>query len=274
MTSEMEAAFEAVHDQPPNDLVAEILRDLDRDAGSSISALRDLEDDDVALSRAVTERDRPFIKAGIQMLDELNPQELTNRALLKVDAAIGELRDQVAELKRKPPKPPRTGAGARMNPDDIRLARGVLAGTAAFGAAAFVVSFGGQLAMAPYTQLQPALYWFVPFVIEAPIILLSFMIAVFRRRKQSTAMPWVIVLALTALSSAINGLHVYIESDGLPTPGDVAGAVVMALAPWLVLLLFEEFVRLAVRPTVEHPEAPAAAPAARKAPTRNRKATK
>lgn len=247
MTSEMEAAFRAAHE--PRDLAQAILDDLERE-------------------RANIEQHEQVYGGGVPAED---PQVTTNRALLEVDAAIGELRNELAALKAKPPKPHRTGSAARMNPDDIRLARFVLTGTAAFGAAAFIVSFGGQLAMAPYTRLQPELFWFVPFVIEAPIILLSFMIAVFRRRKQSTAMPWIIVLALTALSSGINFLHVWIESGGLPEPGDWAGATVMALAPWLVLLLFEEFVRLAVKPTIEAPEP---APAAARRTTPNRKGTK
>lgn len=252
MTSEMEAAFEAVH-RPSNsdELVATILAEL-----------------------------------GERSFGPESPEHpghalwLQNNAIRQLEEHVGvqggklsELHTELEELRRKPPKPPRTGAGARMNPDDIRVARGVLVGTALFGVAAFIVSFGGQLAMAPYTRLQPELYWFVPFVIEAPIILLSFMIAVFRRRKQHTALPWIMMLALTATSSAINALHVWIESGGLPEPGDVAGAAIMGLAPWLVLLLFEEFVRLSVRPTVEHHETPATASAARK-PSPNRKGTK
>lgn len=238
-TSEMERVFDELARVDPGDAAQEILREYQP-------------------VRPIVEEHQP------------NPFELINTAIRKLEGAYAEQRDELAALKAKPPKPHRTGAAARMNPDDIRMARSVLAGTAAFGAAAFVVSFGGQLAMAPYTRLQPELYWFVPFVIEAPIILLSFMIAVFKRRKQSTAMPWIIVLALTAISSAINFLHVYIESGGLPGPGDWAGAAVMGLAPWLVLLLFEEFVRLAVRPTIEAPET---APAARK-PAPNRKGTR
>jgi hypothetical protein len=178
-----------------------------------------------------------------------------------VDRAYAELYKQVAELRAKPPRERRTGAAARMNPDDIRLGRGVLWGTAVFGAAAFLVSFGGQYAMAPYTQLPEILWWAVPFFIEAPIILLSFMIAVFRRRKQHTALPWIVIIGLTALSSAINVAHVYIESGGLQVLGDWFGAVVMGLAPWLVLIAFEELVRLAVKPTDPEPAPPARKPA-------------
>jgi hypothetical protein len=243
MTSEMTTAFDEVFDTP-SAAAQKILADLTPTTDWAPAGHRGLEPD---------------------------PGQLYNDAFRQVDIAIGELREGLAAVQRKPPRERRTGAAARMNPDDIRMARGVLVGTALFGGAAFVVSFGGQLAMAPYTQLQPGLYWFVPFIVEAPIILLSFMIAVFRRRKQHTAIPWIIIIALTVLSSAINVAHVYIESDGLQTLGDRFGAVVMGIAPILVLVLFEEFVRLAVRPTAETPEV---APAARKTTTRNRKATK
>jgi hypothetical protein len=186
-----------------------------------------------------------------------------------VDDSYGKLRRELVGVTARPPRERRTGAAARMNPDDIRLARGILAGTAVFGAAAFLVSFGGQYAMAPYTQLPEILWWAVPFFIEAPIILLSFMIAVFRRRKQHTALPWIVIVGLTALSSAINVAHVYIESGGMNVLGDWFGAVVMGLAPWLVLIAFEEFVRLAVKPTDPEP-APVPAPK----PTAKKRSTK
>lgn len=234
MTSEMETAFEEAHS--PAATAADILRELDPPP---------------SLPEPAPEY-RPW--AG---------------DLALYNDAIRTLEDQVAQLKAKPPKAHRTGAAARMNPDDIRLARVVLAGTGLFGFAAFAVSFGGQLAMAPYTQLQQELHWFIPFMVEAPIILLSVMIAVFHRRKQSTVVPWLMMLALTTLSSAINVAHVYIESKGLAVLGDWFGAIVMGVAPWLVLLLFEEFVRLAVKPTLETPEAAPAAP--RKTPIRKGK---
>jgi hypothetical protein len=237
----MEAAFEAVHS--PDAAVADILRELSATP------------DDVGEMEQVP---APWAK-------DLG---LYNAAITKLETAYADQQAELAALKAKPPKPHRTGAAARMNPDDIRLARTVLIGTALFGGAAFAVSFGGQLAMAPYSRLQPELHWFIPFMIEAPIILLSVMIAVFKRRKQSTVTPWIVMLTLTALSSAINVAHVYIESDGLRELGDWFGAAVMGIAPWLVLLLFEEFVRLAVKPTTETPEP---APAAPRRTTPNRK---
>ncbi len=185
--------------------------------------------------------------------------------------AYTDVQTQLAALKRKPPRERRTGAAARMNPDSIVIARIVMWGVFCFALAGFVASFGGQYAMAPYTQLPQPLWGFVPFAIEAPVLLLTLVVAVLRRRKQSVRMPWFMMIALTALSSAVNVLHIVIES-GMLELGDYVGAVVMGLIPWIVLYLFKEFVRLAVKPTGEAPD-PTAAPAPVRKPT-TRKATR
>lgn len=177
---------------------------------------------------------------------------------VQFDEAFGALRDELDQLKRRPPRERRTGAGARLNPDTIWIAWAIMGGVALFAAAALLASFAGQYAMAVYTHLPVWLWWVVPLFIEFPIVVLSFAIPVFRRRRQrgANALAWSMLWTLTIASSLINITHVGIES-GFAEPGDIVGAAIMGAAPILVLLSFEVFVLLVVRPEPQ-PQAPAA----------------
>lgn len=149
----------------------------------------------------------------------------------------------------------RTGSSARIDPDDIRLFWVALGLTGAFALAAFGASFSGQLAMAQNTFLPVHLHFLVPLFIDLPIVVVSLAILIFRRRRESTLSSWILLGLLTAASAAINAVHVLDQAGVLrgaaPTLPVLLGTGVMASAPVLVLLSWEQLARLAVKPLPE-----------------------
>jgi hypothetical protein len=196
----------------------------------------------------------------------LQYQLATNENFRLVDAAIGELRDDLR--RRRLPRerrPRRTGAPARLAADDFRFFLVILGGVVLFALASFAASFAGQYAMARNTGLPELLWWLVPLFIDLPIIVLSLATLIFRARGQHDWHTWAVVVLLTGLSSAINVAHVYAVGAGAAgSIGLGLGAVVMGGAPWLVLISFEELGRLGIKP----PEKKRPAPPARKTTTK------
>lgn len=198
----------------------------------------------------------------------LQYQLTTNENFRLVDAAIGELRDDLR--RRRLPRerrPRRTGAPARLAADDFRFFLVILGGVVLFALASFAASFAGQYAMARNTGLPELLWWLVPLFIDLPIIVLSLATLIFRARGQHVWHTWAVVVLLTGLSSAINVAHVLDAGAGdrVASPaGLLLGAIVMGGAPWLVLVSFEELGRLGIKP----PEKKRPAPPARKTTTK------
>lgn len=256
-TSEMERAFLEAHDAPTR-IAAEILADLS---------------DEPPAREGLFEASEPMIEPEepdviIEREPEVNPLELVITAITQIDENIGALASRLEAVEARPVKQPRerrTGAAARVNPDRIQLFYVVLGGVGIFTAAAFAASFGGQYAMAPYTQLPQYLWWVVPLAIEFPLVILSLAVLVFRRRGENrrTVLPWVVMLFLTAVASVVNVMHIWLET-GFASPGDYVGAAVMGLMPPLILLSFHIFAQLAVRP---EPQTTSPAPA-RKTPAK------
>lgn len=140
---------------------------------------------------------------------------------------------------------------ARIDPDDRRVLYVVLTLVLVVAAAAGAASFAGQTAMGPYTGLPPVLYPVIPMFIDLPIMVVSFLIPIFRARGESVTTSWVMLSTLTGLSSAINVVHVLtsqgVLDGGTLTVETLTGCVVMGLAPIVIMIAFEETVRLAVR---------------------------
>lgn len=161
------------------------------------------------------------------------------------------------QINEPPPvETPRRRTAARIDPDDIRVFWAVLTLVLIVSLAAASASFAGQVAMAAFTGLPPWLRFVVPLFIDLPIMVVSFLIPVFRARGESVTTSWIMLGTLTALSSAINTVHVLLVNgilEGAPlTVEAVTGAVVMGLAPVAILVSFEEVIRLAVhRPEKE-----------------------
>lgn len=157
--------------------------------------------------------------------------------LFENDRLLGEA---VEALQARPPRP----KVARIDPDDRRVLYVVLALVFVVAGAAGIASFAGQTAMGPYTQLPSWLYFVIPLFIDLPIMVVSFLIPIFRARGESVVTSWIMLGTLTALSSAINVVHVL---DGATmSVNTLTGCVVMGLAPIVIMISFEEVVRLAV----------------------------
>lgn len=186
-----------------------------------------------------------------------------NAAFAQLDLELGELRKLA--LKRRPPRERRTGAAARVNPDDIRVFYGVLVGSLLLPLFTFAASFAFQRAFGAYTPLDEWWWWIIPCILELPLVVLTPMILVFRRRHESTVGPWATMIVLTLAAAAINFQHSVVE-QGLETPTDWLAALFIASWPLLTLVTFKFFARLAVKP--EPKPTPDPAPPARKTTTR------
>lgn len=193
--------------------------------------------------------------------------------LQRIDANFVRVEAAIVDLRKKPPRPHhRTGRAARFDPDDARATPWLVGTTVLFALAATAAAFSGQIAMAPYTQMPPYLYFLVPLFIDLPVALLGYMAQVFRRRKQSARLTWSALVFFTAISSIVNVVHVLSASGiiaGIPlTVEDAVGAAIMGLAPFIVLFSWEQLTRLLVRPTGEKREIEPTPPAPRRRPTR------
>jgi hypothetical protein len=232
----------------PTDAAAKILAELDRG--------------DVDFPRKWSSAARTFDEPPV------DPVLLYNASFASVDVAIGELRGELEQLKRKPPRERRTGAAARVNPDNIHVFYGVLAGSLLLPIFTFAASFAFQRAFGVYTPLPEQLWWIIPCILELPLVVLTPMILVFRRRHESTMAPWAVAILLTVAAAAINFVHAVEEMPAEPALAHWFGAAFIAAWPILTLVTFKFFARLAVKP--ERPE-PAAVPAARKPTTTTKK---
>ena len=186
------------------------------------------------------------------------PQELVQLVRANnelIEDAFAKVWEEIGEIRRKPPRERRTGAAARMNPDDIRVFYGVLAGSILLPIFTFAASFTFQSAFGVYTPLEAAWYWVIPCILELPLVVLTPMILIFRRRHESTRGPWALAIGLTVAASAINFVHAVDEMPASPITSHWFGAVFVASWPVLTLITFKFFARLAVKP--ERPETPA-----------------
>lgn len=166
--------------------------------------------------------------------------------LFENDRVLGE----AIEALQQAPAPVSRPKVARIDPDDRRVLYIVLALVLVVAAAAGAASFAGQTAMGPYTGLPGWLYPVIPMFIDLPIMVVSFLIPIFRARGESVLTSWIMLGTLTALSSAINVVHVLtsqgVFDGGTLTVETLTGCVVMGLAPIVIMIAFEETVRLAV----------------------------
>lgn len=169
--------------------------------------------------------------------------------LARVETAFGRVFDRLVKLEKRPPRrSARTGSAARINPDSFRLFQWTLALNVTFAAAALTASYAGLYAMAQYTHLPPWLWWIVPLFIDLPLAYSSLNAMVLKRRGQSVVVPWLIMGVLAVASATINVIHVLSSAEWLLSPETIAGAALMGAAPLLLLIGWEEVIRLSVKP--------------------------
>ncbi|WP_163185903.1 DUF2637 domain-containing protein [Cellulosimicrobium sp. SL-1] len=128
---------------------------------------------------------------------------------------------------------PRPTTAARINPDNRLVLAGLLVVLVAVAAASFTLSFTGLSAAAPWAAIPVRLAWLVPVALE--VAMLGYVIAAFVRthRGQSARLPWTLVWALTAVSSAINAAHAW---DAGPKGWQgIVGAALAAGFPFMTL---------------------------------------
>lgn len=229
--------------------------------------------DELEQTGAVPDDDLAARLAAFQRLHDYN--------FRTVDTAFGALSAEVEKLKKRPPRPRRTGSAARVNPDQLGFGYVIAALNGLFILGAFALVYAGQYAFAPYTQLPDERLWLViPIALDLPVVSASFTAAIFTKRKQPkyARANWVVVFGLTVLGSIIQVTHVLVGAgwfDGEPiTFPDILGALIMGLFPWLVMYLSHNLARLLVRPVGETIEASEKTPAPKRRPVTKRKSTR
>ncbi len=143
----------------------------------------------------------------------------------------------------------RTGAGARINADNIWVYRAIVVLVVATGLSGIVMSWSRQLYIAPWLRLQPEFAWTVPVALDGPVATLALASLAMKSRGRMWASQWFTVLALafTVLSAAANFLYVYDHSH-LADYRAWAGALGKAVAPFITLVMTEVLGALVTRP--------------------------
>lgn len=165
----------------------------------------------------------------------------------------------------------RTGAGARINADHIVVYWAIVILVVSTGLSGIVMSWSGQLYIAPWFQLPPEFAWTIPVALDVPVATLALASLAMKSRGRLGVATWFTVIAITftVLSSAANFLYVYDHSH-LVDYRAWAGACGKAVAPFITLVMTEVLGALITRPkTIAKPKrrrAAAKSPARRSTP--------
>jgi len=132
----------------------------------------------------------------------------------------------------------RTGAGETMNPDHIGMHRLIVVGVIVTLLAAIGTSWNGLIFVAGWQKLPEQLRWLTPVMIDVPLVVLTLVRGVLRKRGiRAGGLLWGI-LGLTLYSSTANFVHT-VSGSNFRDLGVLMGALTNALAPWLILSLTE-----------------------------------
>jgi hypothetical protein len=143
---------------------------------------------------------------------------------------------------------PRTGAGARFNPDNIGLYRAVNAGVIITALAAIAISWQGLTAVGGWF-LPDYAAWLLPIAIDVAIVVFTLATLARRARGESIVLLLIGAYGLTGVSAAANASHVFLEPN--PALGHVEviiAATLAGLAPLLILLTTEVLGTLITKP--------------------------
>lgn len=145
----------------------------------------------------------------------------------------------------------RTGAGARINADNIWVYRAIVILVIAVGLSGIVMSWSGQLYIAPWFQLPDVLAWTVPVAFDVPVATLALASLAMKSRGRDGVARWFVTIAVvfTVLSAAANFLYVADHSH-LANYQAWTGAVGKAVAPFITLAMTEVLGALITRPKV------------------------
>lgn len=170
--------------------------------------------------------------------------------------------------RQQPKVKHRTGAGARINADNIWVYRIVVLLVIAAGTSGIIMSWQGLLHVAPWMLLPPALHWVVPVSLDVPIATLALASLAMRSRGRNGVARWFTSLALVFTALVGSAQFVYIATEtGLLTAQDWTGAIGKTLAPGITLVMTEVLGLLVMRPRPEPRRKKPVRRAARKTPT-------
>lgn len=143
----------------------------------------------------------------------------------------------------------RTGAGARINADNIHVYRVIVLLVVAAGLSGVIMSWQGLLHVAAWFELPPQLSWTVAMALDVPIATLALASLAMRSRGRNGAARWFTTVALvfTVLVGTANFLYVA-DISGLVDYRAWAGAIGKGLAPAITLVMSEVLGLLVTRP--------------------------
>lgn len=158
----------------------------------------------------------------------------------------------------------RTGAGARINADHIVVYWAIVVLVIATGLSGIVMSWSGQLYIAPWFRLAPEFAWTVPLALDVPVATLALASLAMKSRGRDGVSRWFVTIAIafTILSSAANFLYVF-DASHLHDYRAWAGTIGKAFAPFITLVMTEVLGALITRPKPV-PKRKRRAPAAKK----------
>lgn len=166
----------------------------------------------------------------------------------------------------------RTGAGATINPDNIKMFYATSVGVGLVFIASVVISFFGLYAVGLAQGLPPHLAWFTPVMIDVAILVFTMAALIQKRRGNRFARFFAStgVALATIMSVALNFSHSY-YTIGIHDIKSATGTIVNAIAPVFIWVTTEMLVALVTK----QPPAPRDPSAARKkAPAAKRGASK
>ncbi|WP_413543114.1 DUF2637 domain-containing protein [Citricoccus nitrophenolicus] len=137
----------------------------------------------------------------------------------------------------------------RVNPDDARFIRFVVAGVIIAGLVAFAISFAALYQVAEWLGLPPFMWWAVPVFIDLALIVYSASVLVHKARAESTVASWAALGTFTALSVFANGAHAWAAPQDQAWHG-IVGTVIAGMVPVAIFVATEQLSRVAV----ENPE--------------------
>ena len=143
----------------------------------------------------------------------------------------------------------RTGAGARINADNIHVYRVIVLFVIAAGLSGVIMSWQGLLHVATWFELPPELSWTVATALDVPIATLALASLAMRSRGRNGVARWFTTVALvfTALVGTANFLYVA-DLSGLVDYRAWAGAIGKGIAPAITLVMTEVLGALVTRP--------------------------
>ena len=143
-----------------------------------------------------------------------------------------------------------TGSGIRslprrVNPNDGRFIRAVVAGTAVAGLVAFSISFAALYEVAAWLGLPPFMHWAVPVFIDLAILVYAGSVLVHESRGESARASWWALGAFTGLSMIANGAHAW-SAENASVWQSVVGALIAVMVPVAVFVATDQLARVAV----------------------------